>query len=273
MKKLISLLLCALISGVTAADTSSIANAFQQKNYAAVCAAFNNLPKDSAERNQAGHYTIIALSQQNKNAEALKLAETLINENSADRAWQCRFKFDKMTVLNIMEQPENALKTLAAEDVPAAFLGEFYCLRGKLLNNTGQWRQALEAFYFGSLVNNNFAGRAQLLIGKTYEVYKFPLPALEAYLKVLSMRHATMDDRRTAASTAAKLFDQVDHDTETVQDVLKDYPQELKLVNAKKMLVSKATLKAQVSLDEIITDQTIPLPLRELSTAMKNNIK
>lgn len=273
MKKLLLLALCTSISGITATETNPIDNAFKQKDYRAVCAAFNNLAKDSKQRNQAGRYAIIALSKQNKNAEALKLAETLIKENSSGHAWQCRFKFDKMTVLNMMKQPDQALKTLNAEDVPAAFLGEFYCLRGKLLNHTGQWRQALEAFYFGSLVSNNFAGRAQLLIGATYEAHKYPLPALEAYLKTLTMRHASMNDRRIANSAATKLLDQVDHDAEQVQDVLKDYPQELKLVNAEKLLSSKATLKAQGSLDKIIADQTIPLPIRELAANLKDSIE
>lgn len=273
MKKLILLAICASFSGVAVIAINPTETAFKQKNYPAVCTAFNNLAKDSEERNLSGHYAIIALSKQNKNTEALKLAETLIEENNADLAWQCRFKFDKMTVLNLMEQPEQALKTLDTKDVPVAFLGEFYCLRGKLLNHAGQWRQALEAFYYGSRINNNFAGRAQLLIGKTYEVYKFPLPALEAYLQTLTMRHASMNDRRIASHAAAKLLDQVDHGAEQVQDVLKDYPQELKLVNAEKLLSSKASLKGQESLNEITADQTIPLPLRELATILKNNVK
>ena len=270
MKNLIiSMALCSIFS-ITASELTTITSAFKQKKYPEVLSLFENFPENATGRHEAGLYAAMALFKQNKNHESLELIEQLIKNSTEDRAWQCRFKLLKMTVLAEMNQPQKSLEVLTPENVPPAFLGEFYCMQGKLLNQSGKWRQGIEAFYYGTRVMNDFAGRAQLLTADTYKANQLPLPAIESYLKVLSMRHSSMNDRRTAVQAAAGLLDNLDLGNEEVDDVLKNYPYELKLTNAEKLLLKGRKLQADLILNEIISEQRIPLPMRELATAMKN---
>lgn len=263
MKIIFGFLLILNTMVLAAADARTVADLYRQGNYQGVLAEFSQISgRASAERNKAGHYAVQAMCKLGTYTKALNLAEELAKENRKDLAWHCRFQFHRMAILKLMERPEEALKIITdVKEVPAAFTGEYYCLRGDSLMAAGRWREAVEVYDWGTESSNDYAGRARLAIARAYEKNGFLLPALEADLQLLSMRHALPEDRRMAFASAIKLLDQVDRNREEVQDVLASLPNELKAVEAGKILVNDPK-KAKEIINELIEDSKIPLALR-----------
>ncbi len=263
MRTILSFLLISSTTLLTAADARTAAELYRKGNYSGVWTEFSQIPsRASVERNKAGHYAIQALCKQGAYSKALKLANDLAEENKSDRAWQCRFLFHRMSVLSLSGRPGEALKVITdVKDVPPAFTGEYYCLRGDLLMAAGKWREAVESYDWGTSVSNDYAGRARLALAKAYEKNGFPLPALEANLQVLSMRHALAEDRREAFAGAVKLLGQVDRGREEVQDVLVSLPNELKVAEAGKLMGTDRA-QAKKIIGELIGDSNIPLAMR-----------
>lgn len=241
------------------------ATLFRQGSYPDVIAFFEKFPAaPSVERCKAAHFAILAMSELKDYPRALAVTDRMIGECGGDKAWLCRFKLHRMRLLGALGRPQDALKVIAdADAVPPAFKGEYYCLYGQLQEQGGQWREALVSYDYGAQVGNSFSGRAMLSTARAYEKHDFPLPALEAYLRILSMTHVTLADRTAALNGAVRLFGKVDREQEEVRDVLSPLSAELKLAEAGKMLTTGGTAQALNVLDRIAGDASLPLAMRD----------
>mgnify|MGYP000910273339 CR=1 FL=1 len=255
------------------ADDSAMKGAklFQQGSYPEVIAFFEKFPTaPSTERCKAAHFAILAMSELKDYPRALAVADKMIDECGGDKAWLCRFKFHRMRLLGALGRSREALGVIAdADAVPPAFKGEYYCLYGQLQEQGGQWRKALVSYDYGAQVGNSFSGRAMLSTGRAYEKHGFPLPALEAYLRTLSMTHVTLADRTVALNGAVRLLGKVDREQEEVRDVLSPLPAELELAEAGKLLTAGGTAQALKVLDRIAGDASLPLAMRDYVRKLK----
>lgn len=271
VKNTLMVLIFAVAAAASSADALKAAGLFQQENYPEVIAEFERFPAaPSGERNKAAHFAILAMSGLKDYSRALALAEKMTGECGGDKAWRYRFRFHRMKLLGSLGRAPEALKIIPdAGPVPPAFKGEYYCLYGELREQAGEWREALVAYDYGAQAGNDFAGRARLSTAKAYEKHGFPLPALEAYLRTLSMIHVTIVDRTAALNGAVRLLDKVDRGREEVQDVLSALPAELQLAEAGKLLVAGDMEPALNALDRVVRDTSLPLSMRDYSRKLR----